>query len=120
MDRCWTRLVCWQIFPNLIRGEHEQRGKHTRQRVCDLVKRGLRRTPCEAAWRVGIKPILQDVEISRRKRDGAEVIERVVNSVKFISCIGFANRAHYSVKLSQRPVVSFKQLLEGYPIPSRI
>src|SRR4029077_8028090 len=110
MNGSCSRVICRQVFPDLVGSESKQRRKHSCQRVRDQVKRGLRRTPRQATWRVGIKPILQDVEISRGKRDGGEVIERVIDGVKLICFISFADRSNYLVKLSQRPAVSFKQL----------
>ena len=75
-ERTAKPVVIWwfvsgrQVFPDLVGGEDEYRRQHQRECIADLQQRRLRRPPCFVARCKRVKPILENVKVTRGKRHG--------------------------------------------------
>src|SRR5712692_5350283 len=100
-----------QALPNLISREYQDRRKHARKRIGDPVERRLRRTPRRIAWRKRVQPILDDVKVPRGKRDGAKIVERVIDRVKLISLVSRAHFLDHGVEFSESPAIDLEHFV---------
>ena len=71
-----------------FRREGQNRRHHAQERVQHLVHGADARYPVHVVGQGDIEPVFQHIEIERRQIDRAEVVERMVDGVKFIVRIG--------------------------------
>src|ERR1041385_6964272 len=116
------RRLCtrWQVLPDLVSRKHEDRRDHPRKCIHDLEQRSLRRPPCFVTRRKRVKPILDDVEITRREANCRPVEQSTIDVVKLVS---FVRREHflcYATQLGERPAVDLFPLLVRHSVACRI
>ena len=96
-----------QMFPDLIRSEHQNRSQQPHQRAGDAVDRCLSRPPSTTPGRKRVKPVLENIEIKGAQVYNAEVIQRVINTMKVEAFIEFQTLGYQMTGPSQHPAVQF-------------
>ena len=100
--RCGVR----QKLPDFLGGEDEDRSDQAHERVGDSIDGGLRGAAAAIIGREGVEPILEHVEIKRAQVHDAEIVDRVIDAVKFERCRtirGIRERARRCGEASRRP-----------------
>src|SRR5262249_28750254 len=72
MQRNLALSVARNMLPHLVGGEYEYGRRKQRKRVDDRVYRRLSRTTLARFGGIGVEPVLQNIEVERRKLYGAE------------------------------------------------
>src|SRR6266516_2669154 len=116
----WKRgvaITLRQALPNLIGCKNYDWRKHPRQCVDDYVESCLCGPTTVTLRCKRIKPIFNNIEISRGKSNCAEVVKHMIDGVKLISLIRFPDSSYNPVKFGQRPPIN-RQHLAGILKPS--
>jgi hypothetical protein len=106
--------------PGFVGREGDEGGEDFDQRVEDRVQRGLRRTPQGMGGAERVEPVLQDVVIDGRQRDGAELVAELVNPVELVGVVGLGALVDQDGGLVQRPAVKRVQVFDRNGMLGRI
>ena len=79
--------LAWQVSPELVRGDREERCEQPRQSVGDRVDHGLRRPPLGRAGAQRVETVLRDIDIKRAQIDGQKIVQCVRDRLKFVSVV---------------------------------
>ena len=72
-----------KILPHFLRGEHGDRRDQPQQRAGDAVHGGLRGTPPAIFRRERVQAVLEHIEVKRAEVHRAEIVQRVIDAMKF-------------------------------------
>ena len=75
--------TCGRILPDFLGGEDERGRDEPHERARDAIDGGLRRAAAPIIRRERVEAVLQHVEIERAQIDAAEIVQRVIDAVKF-------------------------------------
>ena len=96
------------------------RREHSRQGLGNTVKRRLRGAARGISRGEGVQTILQNIEVTRRKRDRAKVVQAAIHEVKFISFVSRAHSLNHRIKFGERPAIDFHHFTFSDCVPRRI
>ena len=101
------------MTPRFLRGEDKDRREQPAERVEDLVHRHLRGPAARRIGRVAIHAVLRDVDVETAQIDGAELVERVVNLVKFVGRVGRAAILDHLLQTIENPAIDEGEFCAG-------
>ena len=91
--------------PGLLRSKDE----HGREQPAKRIEKFEHRRLCRAATRrirkVTVHPILGDIDVKAAQVDGAKLIQRVIDFVKFETLVGGTTRLDHIIKSLQNPAI---------------
>ena len=80
----------------------------------------MRRTPEGMRGAEGVEPVLQDIVIDGRQRDGAELVAELVNPVELVGVVGLGALFDQDGSLMQRPAIKHVEVFDRNGILGRI
>src|ERR1041385_2981005 len=99
--------------PRLFRGEDEHGPEQPAKRIEKFAHRRLRRTATRRVRRVAVHAVLGDVDVKAAQIDGAKLIQRVIDLVKFEILIGRPTRLDHIIKSLENPAIDKAKICSG-------
>src|SRR3954465_2115766 len=102
--------------PRLIRSEDEHGREQPAKRIENFEHRRLCRAATWRIRRVAVHPVLGDVDVEAAQIDGAKLIQRVIDLVKFEILVGKPTRLDHLIQSFQNPSIDQSKIFPSSPV----
>ena len=109
MDACRLVRSCRQVIPRLLGGVRNDRGQQPGQVVVQPGQDELGGSTVGAVGGLGIKAVLEHVEVEARKLDRDELVDPLIDPVELEPLVSGCDVADHLVELAQSPEIDLVQ-----------